>query len=88
MTKNNFEKITAFRIVSWEFLLISEDSYILWQLFLKVKRLLTSFLLVYEGPCDFLVLFCIAIPKIFRIMLSALFNSLETVLLALVFLKL
>ena len=83
MTKSNFEKTTASWIVSWEFLVISEDSSIWGQLYLEMKLLLMSFFLVYEGLCDFLVLFYIATPKIFRIMLPALYISLETGLVAL-----
>ena len=38
MTKTNFKKVAASRIVSWEFLVISEDSY-------TSNWLLTSFFL-------------------------------------------
>ena len=39
MTKSNFEKVAARRVVSWEFSVISKDSH-------TSKWLLTSFLLV------------------------------------------
>ena len=39
MTKNNFEKVAASWIVFWEFSVISKDSSICGQLFLKVASL-------------------------------------------------
>ena len=90
MTKSNFEKVAASRIVSLEFLgtalKISEDSSIWGQLYLKVAahelfscvlRTVQLFSFVY-----------ITTPKIFRIILSSLFVSLETVLLAILSWKL
>ena len=86
MTKNNFQEDAAPWIVSREFSVISEDSSI-WgrpylkvaahELFSSVQRTIELFSFVY-----------IATPKIFRIIWSAIFASLETVLPALAYWKL
>ena len=67
MTKNNFKKVAALRIVSWELLVTSEDSKVAFeQLFSCVLRIMRLISFVY-----------IATSKIFRIILSTLFISQE-----------
>ena len=81
-----FEKVAASWRVSWEFSLISEDSSIWGQLYLKVAAfVLFSCVQRIIGLLSFAY---IATPKIFRIILSTVFVSLGTVLLALVSWKL
>ena len=86
MIKSNFEKFPASRIVSWEFSVISEDSSIRGQLYLK-KAAQELFSCVLRTMRLFTFIY-IATLKIFRIIIFVLFVSLETVLLALVSWKL
>ena len=71
----NFKRLAASRIVSWEFLVISKDSYTL-------KLLLMSFFSCVLRTVRLIIFVYIAAPKIFRIILSPLFASQEVVLLA------
>ena len=82
MTKSNFEKVGASWIVSCEFSVISEDSSISGHLYLKVA--VHKLFSCVQRPIGLFSFVYIATLKIFRIILSAIFVSLETVLLAFV----
>ena len=82
MTKTKFKKVAVSWIISWEFWVISEDSSIWRQLYLKmaVDELFSCVLRTMQ-----LISFVYnATPKIFRIILSPLFVSQEIVMLAFV----
>ena len=67
MTKANFKKVATSRIVSWKFSVISEDSY---TLALPVDKLFSCVLRAMQ-----LITFAyIATPKIFRFILSHLYD--------------
>ena len=72
MSKSNFEKVDASRTVSWEFLVISEDSSIWGQLYLEVAAY--EFLSCVLWTIWLFSFAYIATPKIFRIILSALLS--------------
>ena len=75
MTKINFKKVAASRIVSWEFSIISEE-----QLYLKVD--VDELFSCVQRTMRLVSFVYIAIPKIFRIILYPLFVLQEVVLLA------
>ena len=77
MTKSNFEKVAASWMVSWEFLVIFEDSSI-------TQKCCSRAFLCAKGHATFYFCLHCSTEDIIRIILSALFVSLETVLLALV----
>ena len=81
-----FEKVYLSWIVSWEFWVISEESSIQWRLCLKVAAQ-EFFSCVLRTMRHFTFAY-IATPKILRIILSTLFVSPETALLALISWKL